>query len=146
MKTHPDKEPARPAERPREVFLAVGSLFISYLIGLPGTIVALLHSEDPADLMFKIMDALVILGVLSWITMMIYYGFNWARFLYLVLFALGAIFILTSLIPLFIASKALFSVLVLQALLQSFALWLVFTPPGRWWYLKRPAIPDPKSA
>jgi hypothetical protein len=107
------------------------------------TLAARRHSPD---LVFKVLDTLVILGFVIWLTWMVYRGHNWARILFVVNVALGAILVAPSLPALLLRAWPLFLVFVVQALMQGFAIWLIFTEPGRGWYLKSDADDRPSTS
>jgi hypothetical protein len=137
---------SRPLNRPREVVWAAQSQIASILLGLPGTVIVLAARRNSPDLIFKVLDYFVILGFVLWLTLMVYRGHKWARILFVANFALGAVLIAPSLPALFLRSWILFLVFVTQSLMQCFTIWLIFTEPGRRWYLKRDADDNPSAA
>jgi hypothetical protein len=76
----------------------------------------------------------------------LHYAAKGSSLLFVANFALGAVLMAPSLPALFLKSWILFLVFVMQTLMQGFTIWLIFTEPGRRWYLKRDADDSPSAA
>jgi hypothetical protein len=136
-KAEPQQVQRRPIDRPFEIVLATRSIVVSIVLSLPGLVVALLAWRNSPDLVFKVLDKLIILGFVVWLTLMVYRGYNWARILFLLNYAVGTVLVAPSLIRLLFASRVLFLLYIGQVLALGFATWLILTDPGRRWYQKK---------
>ena len=77
-----------------------------------------------------------VFGTIALLTAFIFYGHNWARIVFLVLFAVGCIPFLLLLPAVVSFSPIVGSVNILQQVLQFGALFFLFTKPGALWFRK----------
>src|SRR5215831_8989516 len=122
-------------DRPRHVFHAVALLWITLILQATG-LFFMWRLFRLADAMFLALIAFstVTWGITAWIVAMIERGRNWARITYLVLFLLGAPFVVVSIVVSFRYTPIAALSAVLQLALQLTAMIMVFIPPAGAWF------------
>jgi hypothetical protein len=125
---------ARPAEKPRQVVLAVQLLWAMLALGAVNSAVQWPRLTESVSLGMVLSVQLVTLAVIGGLTIMISRGRNWARIVYLVLFLIGVPGFVVQMPGLFAYSVLAGLLSAAQGLAQVVAMLLVFTEPGRRWY------------
>jgi len=115
-----------PIDRPPEIELAFWSVIASAVLGAISFVARGLQ-EPP-------LIAVGVLAVLAAFAFLIRAGKNWARIVYLIFFLIGlsSLFVIRELIAL--NGMFFFAIFCLQTVLQGYAAWLVFRPPGSRWF------------
>lgn len=121
-------------EKPVEVSRAVNCLWASLALGSVKALVDMQHLSSQAAPAFT---NVILVSVIAISTLLIYktgQGKNWARITYLVLMVLGSLPSVPLLMAEFGRSPVLGAFGIIQVGLQIFALWLLFTSPGKAWF------------
>jgi hypothetical protein len=125
---------------PREVVTAVSLLSVNILcVNAPRTIAVvtgILSGRIAGDdIVFKIMDEILIWGFSIGLLALLWHGFNWARWLNLILSVLNIGLMSYSAAGLIAAQRYLaLTPTFVYALLELIALYLLFLSPGRLWF------------
>lgn len=125
--------------KPRAVTLAVYLLWGSIAIGLvkiPLDFSTLAAIPSPG-LVWSVV--VLVLAFLCLLIVKISSGRNWARITYLVFFLIGLIPALPTLTGEFARSPILGVLSIVQAIIQGYAVFLLFTNPGKTWFQKKAA-------
>jgi hypothetical protein len=128
-------------EKPRAVALAVSLLWASIAIGfakIPLDFQSLAAMPSPG-LIWSIV--VLVLAFFCFLILKISSGRNWARITYLVLFLIGLIPALPTLTSEFARAPIVAILSIVQAIMQGYAVFLLFTGPGKTWFQKK--APDP---
>jgi hypothetical protein len=120
--------------RPSGVSMAVALYSISLVLGIIDTGLLWDHLITTASLGFILLVQALIFTLLGFLTYKIWRGRNWARIASAVLYVVGLIPYIPALIGFFRHSTIAGSINLLEALLQLFALYLVFLTPARRWF------------
>lgn len=129
------------SEKPRTVTVAVYLLWASIAIGavkIPLDLPTLSAMPNPG-LIWSIV--VLVLVFFCFLILKISAGRNWARITYLVLFLIGLIPAIPTLTAEFGRSPILGILTIAQAIMQAYAVFLLFTNPGKTWFQKKaPAL------
>lgn len=126
-----------PLNKPKEVVRAVALLWVSLGINVVALLRSLLFTQSAASWSAGRIILVVFLGLLALIVVAISSGRNWARILYLVLFAFSALSWLFMPTAMFSRSVVAGSLIVAQIIVQAAAMYLLFTRPGSLWFGRR---------
>jgi hypothetical protein len=132
------------AAKPAAIGRACGLLWASLLVGVLKTAMDWTHlrsqSRDAFNVLVTIVFVFALTGFFIW---KIGQGKNWARIVFLVLWLIGAVPFVVIVRSDFARSPASASVSVIQVVLQVAALFLIFTNPGKEWFVstRAQAIP-----
>lgn len=121
-------------EKPIEVSRAVNCLWVSLALGFLKALIDMQHmsaQNAPGFINFILVAVIAINALLIY---KIAQGKNWARITYLVLMVLGSLPSVPLLMNEFGRSPILGAFGIIQIGLQIFALWLLFTSPGKAWF------------
>jgi hypothetical protein len=133
-------------EKPRAVALAVYLLWGSLAVGLakiPLDFPSLAAIPSPAIVWSAIAIVLALYGFLF---LKIASGRNWARITFLVFFLLGLILAWPTLSSEFARAPAVGVLSIAQGIMQGYAIFLLFTSPGKTWFQKEKArLPEQGS-
>jgi len=130
-------------EKPRAVALAVYLLWASIAIGfakIPLDFQFLSAMPSPG-LMWSVV--VLVMAFFCLLIVKIASGRNWARITYLALFLLGLIPALPTLTSEFARSPILAILSIVQFIMQGYAIFLVFTSPGKTWFQKKAPVSTP---
>src|SRR5258706_13861316 len=128
-------------EKPRTVTLAVNLLWASMVLGvvkIPLDLPALAAMPSPG-LIWPIVAGVLVF--FCFLIMQISSGRNWARITYLVLFLIGLIPAWPTFAAEFARSPILGILSVVQLAIQGYAVFLLFTSPGKTWFQKKAPAP-----
>jgi hypothetical protein len=125
---------SRMKPKPPEISRAISLLWASLAVGLVKTPMQWAYLTAQASIAFTGFILVFTLAILSFLILKIGQGRNWARIVFLVFSGLGFLPFLFVLRSEFARSPALGTFSVLQVGLQVFALFLVFTSPGKEWF------------
>ena len=112
--------------KPDSVKTAVNLLWISMALGLAKIVIELTYLNNLAPAVFT---SIVLIGTLAFIAFLIVKissGKNWARITFLVLFILGVLPGIPTILREFVRSPVAGSLSIVQIALQTYALYLVF--------------------
>ncbi len=121
-------------EKPVEVVRAVNCLWASLALGFVKALMDMQHLSAQAAPAFTNFVLVTVIAFSAFLIYKIAQGRNWARITDLVLTALGSLLYLPMLMTEFGRSPVLGAFSVVQLGLQIFALWLLFTSPGKVWF------------
>ena len=147
-----DVQPSAPAERPRNVTLAVRLLWLAIFAGLPGAIYGMFNDELPPGVSRAIVTVASLImyallyALMSWLIGAAGKGRHWARVTHAVLISLnvlGVVWLAPKVIhnPAFAPLlKSIYNIVVylLQTAMDVVAVVLLFTPSANAWYKTRP--------
>ena len=131
------------AEKPRTVTLAVNLLWASLAIGfakIPLDLPSLAAVPSPG-IVWPLM--ILLLAFICFVIFKISSGGNWARITFLVLFLIGLIAAVPTLESEFSRAPIVGILSIVQGILQGYAMYLVFTSPGKTWFQKKAPAPSP---
>ena len=126
-----------PGVRPIQVARAVQMLWITLGLGVINTALQwqFLTASIPVEI--ALLTQLFTFGLLAWFTVKISAGRNWARITFLVMSLIGVPAILIHMPATFVRAPAAGIIGTIQFLLQCYAIYLIFSEPGRRWF-RRP--------
>jgi drug/metabolite transporter (DMT)-like permease len=129
---------APPTPRPPQVGVAVALLLISIVVGVPMLVRETLAETDSAAVAIGVSALAVVYALYGYLVVQIHRGHNWARIVWLVLFAIS----LAALVFMPYDGDAAPSDLkrgldILTLLLEFIALVLLFIRPGSKWFARR---------
>jgi len=127
-------QPLNHTKRPTEVVVATALLWGSLAIAIPYALRRFSRYTDMESLGYAVCDGAVIFALQAWLIQKTWRGRNWARITMLILCVIGAAFLSPVFLLVFRRPTFAGFVLVGQALMQAFALYLVFAEPGRRWF------------
>ncbi len=125
---HPDK--------PQAVNRAVNLLWASIAFGLVKILMDFTHVSAMASVGFTSFVLAFTFAIIIFLIFMISSGKNWARIAFLIMFVIGTIPALPVVLDEFGRAPAVGALSVVQLCLQVYALFLLFTSPGRAWFRK----------
>ena len=125
---------SRMKPKPPEIGRATSLLWASLAVGLVKTPMQWANLTARASIAFTGFILVFTLAIISFLILKIDQGRNWARIVFLVFSGLGFLPFLFVLRSEFARSPALGTFSVLQVGLQVFALFLIFTSPGKEWF------------
>lgn len=123
-------------ERPQSVRLAMNFLWLSLAIGVLKLLMELPYLRALAPAAFANLVLIIVFAFFLFLIFKIYAGRNWARITFLVLFVLGILPTLPTVLGEFARSPLIGTLSVVQVGLQIYALFLLFTKPGSAWFRK----------
>jgi hypothetical protein len=123
--------------RPKQVDRAVMLLWLSLALAVP--LIYLEGARDPQTWLHPaaLIFMAVIFAIAAALNVLIYKGHNWARIVVLIFYVIGLISLLASSDEPVPAGAAEHALNVLTLVIDSIALYLLFTPPGSQWFRKR---------
>lgn len=127
-----------PMDKPEQVSRAVMLFWISLGLGVISTAFQWEYLTSLAGVGFALYVQAFTVAIYSWLIYKISRGRNWARITFLVLLLIGIIPFLSQLPLLFARSPAAGVIAFGQSALQIWALYLVFSEPGRRWFRRQP--------
>lgn len=122
--------------RPQSVTTAVNLLWTSLAVGLVKITMDFSHLASLGSAAIALGTFLAVFAVMSLLIFKIAAGRNWARISFVVFFVLGVLPAVPIVIDEFGRSGLLGLLSVLQTGLQLYALWLIFSQPGKAWFKK----------
>jgi hypothetical protein len=132
-------ETANTPERPQSVRTAMNCLWLSVAIGAVKLLMELPYLKTIAPAPFTDFVLIVVFALMVFLIFRIYAGKNWARVTFLVLFVIGILPTLPTMQSEFVRSPLLGTLSIVQAGLQIYALFLLFSKPGSGWFRKAAA-------
>jgi asparagine N-glycosylation enzyme membrane subunit Stt3 len=114
---------------------AVNSFILSYL--MPPVLPPNTNLSMSTFHTFTIIGTIFGLGIQAWLIIKIAGGRNWARIVFLILFILGLFFVVSFDTKLVANNFIAGGIAILGLVLQSTAAILIFTNPGRQWFIQR---------
>ena len=136
MKTIESSESSARKHKPKSVSRAVKLLWLSYIIGLirlPMDFSALTATGSLAYPLFVAFFTFVVIGYLIF---RISVGENWARLTFLVLLIIGLLPTLPQIMNEISRAPLTAAFTITHISIQAYALYLLFTSPGRDWFIK----------
>ncbi len=118
-------------EKPKDVVLAVNLMWLSLVFGLIQLVFKGSPVEGFGDGLLTVAIVLSTQAIIALLIVKISAGKNWARITNTVLFAIGLPVLAT-----LNFSRMEFIVLLIQTLIQLYAIILLFTPSGKVWFHK----------
>ena len=125
-------------ERPLQISTAVTLIWISICLGTLDSILLWRNLTASASVGFVVSVQVFTVALLACLTYKIWCGRNWARIVFVVLWAIGLIPYASTLPKFFTHSTIAGGINLFQTLLQLSALGLIFIGPGRFWFMPRP--------
>ncbi len=124
-------------EKPKDIVLAVNLMWLSLVFGLIQILLKGAPAEAFGDGLLTALMVLLTQVIIALLIVKISAGKNWARITNTVLFAIGLPMLATLNL-----SRTEFIVLLIQTLIQLYAIILLFTPSGKVWFHKDKANID----
>lgn len=121
-------------EKPVEVSRAVNCLWVSLALGFVKALTDMQHLSAQAAPVFTNFILVTVIAIGALLIYKTGQGKNWARITYLVLMVIGSLPSLPLVLAEFGRSPVLGAFSIIQIGLQVFALWLLFTNPGKVWF------------
>jgi len=131
------------AEKPRTVALAVNLLWASLAIGfakIPLDLPSLAAVPSPG-IVWPVV--ILLLAFICFVIFKISSGRNWARITFLILFLIGLVTAVPTLASEFARAPVVGILSIVQGIVQGYAMYLVFTNPGKTWFQKKATAPGP---
>lgn len=124
------------AQKPQAVVTAVNLLWASLAVGLVNMLMDFSYPSSVALAAFTNFILIFTFALTAFLNFKISAGRNWARITTLVLFIIGVLPTLPIVLDEFSRSAVVGALSVAQVGLQVYALFLLFTQPGRSWFRK----------
>lgn len=132
--------------KPREVSWAVSLQVAALALGALATALDWNHLKSLGQIPTLVVLQVTVMLLLGYVIWKISVGKNWARITCLVLFLFGLPSFVINARADFARSAVLGAVIVLEALMEGTALWLLFIAPAKYWFDKLPSLPPPSAS
>ncbi|NWC96424.1 MULTISPECIES: hypothetical protein [unclassified Pseudomonas] len=124
-------------EKPIEVKRAIQCVLLSFALGIVSILMDLPRLEMQGLTLGMAFVVALLVSIFPLILLYnVYKGRNWARIIFTIMIVAGSISTLSSIPGQIVRSPLIGMILSLQTLLQFFAVWLLFTWPGKGWFMK----------